>query len=97
MSHTKTIPVASNVLALCSVQSNLAADLTRNETLDLMSWCDCQQEDLWENMSLQEILNVYRATAEYETFEAWAEDDRKIAHAAWNRAVIDPGNRMVAL
>jgi hypothetical protein len=45
-------------------------------------------------MSLQEILNVYRATAEYDTFEGWAEEDWRAAYAAWNRAVIKPGNKM---
>lgn len=94
--RTKTILVEPKVLALCFVKSNLAADLTREETVALMSWCDCQREDLWENMTLQEILNVYRATAEYDTFEGWAEEDREAAHAAWNKAVIAPGNKMMA-
>jgi hypothetical protein len=94
--RTKTIPVASKVLALRSVKADRAAALTREEVVSLMEWCDYQREDLWESMSLQEILNVYRAAAEYETFEAWAEEDRKAAHAAWNRAVISPGNKMVS-
>lgn len=92
----KTIPVPPKVLALCFVKAERAEALTRDEVVSLMAWCDCQREDLWSDMSLQEILNVYRATAEYETFEAWAEEDRKAAHAAWNSAVISPGNKMVA-
>jgi hypothetical protein len=93
----KTIAVPPSVLALCAVKSARAADLTREETAALMGWCDWQREDLWENMSLQEILNVYRATAEYDSFEGWAEEDCAAAHAAWNAAVIDPSNRMVPL
>lgn len=93
--RVKTIAVPPNVLALCFVKAERAAALTREETVGLMGWCDCQREDLWTHMTLQEILNVYRATAEYDTFEGWAEEDRKAAHAAWNRAVISPGNRMM--
>lgn len=93
---TKTIPVTPEALRLCFVKAERAEALTREEIVALMSWCDCQREDLWENMSLQEILNVYRATAEYESFEAWAQEDRRAAHAAWNRAVINRGNKMAA-
>lgn len=92
--RTKTIKVDDKVLSYCFVKTERASELTREETQALMHWCDAQAEDLWSGMSLQEILNVYRATAEYDTFEGWAEDDRKAAHAAWNRAVIKPGNRM---
>jgi hypothetical protein len=90
----KTVPVPAKVLQHCAVKAKRAADMTREEVTSLMSWCDCQREDLWDNMSLQEILNVYRATAAWMTFEAWAEEDRPAAHAAWNAAVIAPGNKM---
>ena len=46
-------------------------------------------------MSLQEILNVYRATAEWVNFETWAAEDWEAAYAAWNAAVIDEGNQMM--
>lgn len=90
----KTVKVEPRFLALCNVKAERAADLTRDEVGSLMSWCDCQREDLWDSMSLQEILNVYRATAEYDTFEGWAEEDWPAAYKAWNAAVIDKGNRM---
>lgn len=93
---TKTISVPPDVLALCFVKAERAEALTRDEVASLMVWCDYQREDLWTDMSLQEILNVYRATAEYDSFEGWAEEDREAAHAAWNRAVISPGNKMMA-
>lgn len=86
--------VPASILALCAVKAERAADLTREEVSALMGWCDCQTEDLWSEMSLQEILNVYRATAEYDTFEGWAEEDWRLAYAAWNRAVIKTGNKM---
>lgn len=91
----KTVKVSDKIIALCGVKSEKAENLTREEVQSLMNWCDHQTEDLWEDMSLQEILNVYRATAEYDTFEGWAEEDWKAAHAAWNKAVIDPGNKML--
>lgn len=90
------ITVSPKALALCSVKSAKASDLTRDEAADLMAWCDCQTEDLWDGMTLQEILNVYRASAEYVTWEDWAMDDRRAAHKAWNAAVIAPGNKMRA-
>lgn len=90
----KTIIVKPEFMNLCFVKSSLASHLTREETASLMAWCDCQNESLWESMSLQEILNVYRATAEYETFESWAQDDWREAYEAWNSAVIDTGNKM---
>lgn len=91
---TKKVKVSKNVLALCSIKSDLAENLTREETKDLMSWCDCQTEDLWNEMTLQEILNVYRASGEYVTFELWAEDDWRAAYKAWNSAVIDDRNKL---
>lgn len=90
----KSIEVAPAIIALCSVKAKLASDLTRTETADLMAWCDYQTESLWDDMSLQEILNVYRVSAEWETWESWAQEDRKAAHKAWNRAIIGHGNRM---
>jgi len=93
--ETRTIEVPARSLALCGVKAELAANLTRDETTELMNWCDCQTEDLWEGMTLQEILNVYRVSADYVTWEGWAEEDRKAAYKAWNRAVIDAGNKMM--
>lgn len=71
-----------------------AALLTREQARQLTNWCDCQSEALWDGMSLQECLNVYRVSWEWDTWEGWSEEDRPAAHAAWNSAVIDPGNRM---
>lgn len=90
----KTVEVSAKYLAHCSVRPRLAADLSRQDVSDLMHWCDGQTEALWDDMSLQEILNVYRVSAEWDTWEVWASEDRVSAHAAWDRAVIDPGNRM---
>jgi hypothetical protein len=90
----KTISVEPHLLALCGVKSERAEDLTREEIKILMQWCDWQTEELWDDMSLQEILNVYRATAEWDDFESWASENWPAAYAAWNRAVIKPGNKM---
>ncbi len=93
----KTIKVSRKVLELCFVKAEHASDLDREQTANLMAWCDCQSEDLWTDMTLQEILNVYRVSAEWNTFEDWADADRETAHEAWNSAVIDPGNQMTKL
>lgn len=87
------VNVAPDALVLCSVKSAYAKDLTREETSSLMNWCDHQAEDLWDGMSLQEILNVYRVSAEWENFEAWAEQEGDVARFAWNR-VTHPHNHL---
>jgi len=91
----KNVPL--KFLQLCTVKSEKAQDLTRDEICALMGWCDCQEDALWDSMSLQEILNVYRVSAEWDTWEGWASEDVKAAHKAWNRAVIWPGNKMQPL
>ena len=89
------VEVSAKVIAHCAVKAAYATALTIEECEALLNWCNCQSSDLWEDMSLQEILNVYRATAEWDTFEAWAAEDWEAAYAAWNAAVIDEGNQMM--
>lgn len=91
---TKSIEVEPKALEHCAVKAKLAADLTIEEAGALAHWAEAQSSYLWDGMSLQEVLNVYRVSAEWITWEGWAEEDREAAHAAWNRAVIAPGNRM---
>lgn len=91
----KKIKVADAILALCPVKNDDARDLTRDETRALTNWCDVQRESLWDGMTLQEILNVYRASAVYDTFEGMEESDNAAAIKAWNSAVISPNNRLV--
>lgn len=89
------IEVPANVIKHCAVKAAYATDLNLEEIEALAYWCNCQSSDLWDDMSLQEILNVYRATAEWDTFEAWANEDWEAAYAAWNAAVIDDGNKLM--
>ena len=91
----KGVQVSDKVLKHCAVKAMYADQLKLEECEALVNWCNCQSSDLWEDMSLQEILNVYRATAEWDTFEAWASADWEAAYAAWNAAVIDEGNTMM--
>jgi hypothetical protein len=91
---SKTVKVDPKHLALCAVKADRAENLTREEAQILMNWCDHQSEDLWDGLSLQEILNVYRASAEMVDWEGWASEDWRAAYKAWNSAVIDPGNKM---
>lgn len=93
----KTVDVAkANVRWLGVVTARSAADLSLEMIEVLVSWCGWQRSDLWDGLSLQEILNVYRATAEWDNFEGWAEEDWRAAYKAWNSAVINPGNKMQA-
>lgn len=81
------VNVAPELLVHCFVKSARAEDLSREEIVSLMEWCDFQREDLWDGLTLQEILNVYRVSAEWENFEAWAEEEGNVARFAWNRVV----------
>lgn len=87
------VNVAPEALIHCYVKSASASEMSRDEIVSLMSWCDHQSEDLWDGMSLQEILNVYRLSAEWENFEAWAEQEGDVARFAWNR-VTHPHNHL---
>lgn len=84
---SKTVDVAPQVLTLCGIKARLADLMTREETQMLMRWCDCQTESLWDYMPLQSILNVYRVSAEWQTWEDWRFEDFDAAGRAWNRVV----------
>ena len=90
------VDVAPEVLALCRIKAASVDELTRDEIKGLMNWCDHQSEDLWEGMTLQEILNVYRVSAEYDTFEGMAEEMGNAARVAWNK-VVRPINHLRTL
>lgn len=90
----KGVQVLDKVLKHCAVKAMYADQLKFEEIEALVIWCNSQSSDLWEDMSLQEILNVYRVTAEWFNFETWAAEDWEAAYAAWNAAVIDEGNQM---
>lgn len=91
----KTVKVPECFEKHLSIKTAFASNMTRGDVSNLMFWCDFQCESLWDGMSTQEILNVYRASAEWETWEGWAEEDFDSARKAWNEAVIDPGNEML--
>lgn len=99
MAKTIKITAQAQVLALSrsSVKAQRAEDLTFREIADLVNWCNHQRSNLWEEMSLQEILNVYRVSIEWDTWEGWASEERGAARKAWDRAVISPGNKMAPL
>lgn len=90
-----SIKVPAKVLALCYVKSEFAQDLNIDELRELVSWCNHQTESLWEDMTLQEILNVYRASGEYISWEGWCQEEPRAARDAWNRAIINPDNKML--
>lgn len=92
----KTIDVTDREIALCAVKSRAAADLTRDEINELTYWCDCQTESLWDGLTLQEIINVYRVSAKWTTWEDWSEEEPEAALRGWNRAV-NAENKMPTL
>jgi hypothetical protein len=66
-----------------------ASKLTREEIARIMNWCDHQAEDLWDGMTLQDILNVWHISRDWDTFEDWAMEEGDIARKAWNSVVQD--------
>lgn len=87
------VPVPDKLLKTLSVKAVYAADLTVEEMINLASWCEGQSSDLWDGLSLQEVLNVYRVSAEWINFELWTQDEGDIARRAWNR-VVRPDNHL---
>lgn len=88
------VEVPEKTLENCSIKVKFASELTLDDIRNLVFWCDCQNDILWDGMSLQEILNVYRVSAEWDTWECWSDADWEVACEAWNSAVIDPGNML---
>lgn len=82
-----SVEVAPKVLELCGIKSRYAEDLDLEELRALVNWCNGQDESLWDGMTVQEILNVYRVSAEWVDWQAWAQERPLVARAAWNRVV----------
>lgn len=89
----KVVLVKPAHLKNLAVKAAKASELTVAEMIDLAAWCEGQSSDLWDGLSLQEVLNVYRASAEWINFELWAEDEGDKARKAWNR-VVRPANHL---
>lgn len=71
-----------------------AAKLSLEDVARLVNWCSWQSSDLWEGMTLQDILNVYHASRDWDTFEGWTEEEGDVARIAWNKAVKDTGHHL---
>lgn len=71
-----------------------AGKLLREETQRLMDWCDFQSESLWEGMTLQDILNVWHVSCDWDSFEGWASEEGDVARKAWNSVVSDPEHHL---
>lgn len=69
------------------VKEMRADRLTLDQIEHLVHWCGMQDGNLWEGMTLQEIVNVYRISAEYENFESFAEQEGDNARKKWNAVV----------
>jgi hypothetical protein len=90
----KTVTVGTKALSLLFIKSDDARNMSLEEIGALKYWCDCQCASLWERMTTQEILNVYRVSAHWETWEAWQEEEGEAARKAWDM-VVNPVNYWV--
>jgi hypothetical protein len=92
--YPHSVTVSIGTLALCEIKSRYAHQMTRDEMQALSNWCDWQDESLWDDMELQEILNVYRVSAKYVTWQGWVEESPRAAKRAWNQAIYNNHNLM---
>ena len=93
VSQLKTVELV-NDKHYVEVRAASVMDMTLDEACQLRYWAQWQNSKLWENMSLQEILNVYRVSSHWATWENWYNEEPNMAKMAWNEAVIDPKNKM---
>lgn len=84
------VAVSKRVIDLCRVKAKLANKLTIDEVRGLVNWCDNQIGLLTDDLNLQQILNLYRLSAEWDTWEAWHNEDTHAAHAAYSKVKANP-------
>lgn len=90
----KTIDVPEKALALIAIKARTVEAMDLDDLRALISWCEWQAECLWSDLSPQELLNIYRVSAEWTTWTAWCEEDEAAAVRAFNRAV-KPSHRLL--
>ena len=71
-----------------------ASELLYQEIAIIFEWAEEQDSDFFVDLSLQEVLNVYRVSADYEDFEEFLEMNSEKAVEAYNSAVAED-NRIV--
>lgn len=81
------IPVRVAIKRHSFVKKSDASKLTLDEIEHIVHWCGFQDGNLWEGMTLQEILNVYRISGEFDSFECMAEQEGDGARRKWNNVV----------
>lgn len=72
------------------ITTTKASDLKRDELRELQSWCDCQRESLWNDLGAQTILNLWHASSEWETLEAWLQEAPEAS--ALHQAILNAGD-----
>lgn len=69
------------------IQQSQAADLSRDDLAALVNWSNCQEPGLINDLTTQELLNVYRMSAEYDTVVDWLAEKGNFAVRAFNHVV----------
>ena len=46
-----------------------------DELRDAASWCGFERESVWDSMTAEQILTVYRLSADWISLSGWAEED----------------------
>lgn len=70
-----------------------ASELLFQDIVLLLDWCSMQDDNMFIDLSLQELLNLYRISHNWEDFDMWFNEEPKAALNAYNAAV-DESNRM---
>lgn len=76
------------------IKAKKTGDMSLEDMAILVSWCECQDADLWEGMRAQDILNVYHVSHEWDTFDGWVEEEGNMARKAWNSVVKDKDHHL---
>lgn len=64
-----------------------AGNLFFEEISLLIEWTEYQDSRLFDGLTLQELLNLYRISAEHGDIDAWFEEDPEAALIGYNSAV----------
>ena len=61
---------------MTKITERKAADLSADETRDLLNWRDWTHEGLVYGLRLQTLLDRYHASGKYVSLEAWLEEEK---------------------
>jgi hypothetical protein len=62
---------------MAEIKATKAGEMSDHDARCLLNWRDWTHEELVYGLNLQQLLDLYHASAEYVSLEGWLEEDRK--------------------